>query len=460
MRNINFLMKPHLILIVLSIFLYQCKKDAPYNTIDLAERYLAGGATTVFLSSSNAYSTPAANLSAMDLAMHLDGDFQFEAAFVTAPATVNAGVGPLFNNTSCVSCHPRDGRPAFPSDLNALSGFFLRSSLPGVSATGAPIAVPGFGAQLQHQAIFGYIPEVKFDVSYSTIVESFADGTSVSLLKPTYHITQSYIPFPSNALLSPRIAPPVFGLGLLEAIPESHILAIQSSQKAPISGKANYVYDAVTGSTKIGRFGWKANTASILEQCAGAYVHDMGITNPLFTQETGYDQSNGADGYADDPEISQAILDQVTFYCQTLAVPAPRNIENEIVQGGAFIFEQIGCAECHTPMQKSGASPIAALANQTFYPYTDMLLHDMGPDLADMRPDYLATGTEWRTRPLWGIGLQQIVNGHTHFMHDGRAKNLTEAILWHGGEAEQSKNEFKQLSTADRNALLQFLNAL
>ena len=171
-------------------------------------------------------------------------------------------------------------------------------------------------------------------------------------------------------------------------------------------------------------------------------------------------QSNGQDGLADDPEISDAILNQVALYCRSLGVPAPRNVTNQTIRKGAKTFEQINCAKCHTPKQQTGLGVIAAVSNQTIYPYSDLLLHDMGDDLADNRPDFLATGKEWKTRPLWGIGLTEIVNGHTNFLHDGRAKNITEAILWHGGEAQQSKEKFKQLSTSKRNELLAFINSL
>lgn len=450
----------------LILVLASCAKDndTEYEPLpELQERLMAGGETTVFLTSSNAFSTPAPNLSGSKLDFHLDGDFQFETVFVTAPAPVNSGVGPIFNNSSCIGCHPKDGRAPFPDDINSLSGFFLRASMPGFGENSAPIPVPGFGEQIQNQAIFGYEPEGKFHVSYTPIVETFADGTQVTLQKPTYSLIDTYISFPAGAQLSPRLASPVFGLGLLEAIPEYYILAnedINDTDGDGISGKANYVFDHRSNSVQLGRFGWKANTASIMEQCAGAYVHDMGVTNPLFPFETGYGQSNGSDGLGDDPEISQALLDEITFYCQTLGVPAPRNLDDEGVKRGAALFEQLQCAKCHIPKMVSGDFPVAEVANQTFYPYTDMLLHDMGEGLADNRSDFLANEREWRTRPLWGIGLTQVVNGHTDFLHDGRAKNITEAILWHGGEAEASKEEFKNLSASEREDLLKFINSL
>lgn len=453
-------------LLITLIALCSCSKNEEelYEDLpDLSERLNAGGGTTVFLTSSNSFSTPATNLIGTDLDDHLFGDAQFEAAFVTAPASVNGGIGPVFNNTSCVSCHPKDGRSAFPSNINSLSGFFLRTSIVGTNVNGGSIPVPGFGTQLQNQAIFGYQPEVQFGVTYSQIIESLADGTQIILQKPNYSIINSYISFPSNAMLSPRLAMPVFGLGLLESIPEANIIALQDindSNSDGISGKANFVYDLISGQTKLGRFGWKANTATILEQCAGAYSGDMGITTYLMPLETGNGQTNGNDGLGDDPEITSDILNEVALYCRTIGVPAPRNINNTNVRRGAKLFEQIECAKCHTPKMQSGYSSISAISNQIFYPYTDMLLHDMGNELADNRPDFLANGNEWKTRPLWGIGLTQVVNGHTNFLHDGRAKNITEAILWHGGEAQNSKNKFKQLSTKDRNDLLSFINSL
>jgi len=429
----------------------------------LEDRLFAGGQTTVFLTSSNSFSTPAPNINGSDLADHLDGDVDFESVFVTAPASINQGLGTLFNNSSCVSCHPRDGRPSFPANINARSGFFLRVSLPGQLENGAPIPVPGFGTQIQNQAIFGYQPEGKFQVTYTDIVEILSDGTQMTLKKPTYSLIDTYIPFPGNALLSPRIGSPVFGLGLLEVITENDILQnqdINDTDGDGISGKANYVFDAVTGTTKIGRFGWKANTATILEQCAGAYNGDMGITSYLKPIETGFGQSNGEDGFGDDPELADHILQRVALYCKTLAVPAPRNITVSNVRRGAKIFEQLECAKCHIPKMQTGPSAIAALANQIIFPYSDLLLHDMGDGLADNRSDFLANGNEWKTRPLWGIGLTNVVNNHNDFLHDGRAKNITEAILWHGGEALNSKNKFKQLSAKDRNDLLNFINSL
>lgn len=452
-----------LLLCVAALHYLSCVKEDNEDLPDLSGRLYAGGATTIFSQTSNAYRTPASGLTKDELARHLAGDLQFESVFVTAPAGVNPGLGPIFNHNSCISCHPRDGRSPHPADFKARSGLLVRTSMPGKDFHGGPVPVQHFGLQIQNHALFGYQPEAEYEVSYVFFYDTLSDGVIVELRKPEIFLTNSYMPFPQEALLSPRIGMPVIGLGLLEIIPEEDILMNQDVDDADndgISGKANYVWDPVRGATVLGRFGWKANTGTLLVQCASAYVEDMGITNYVFQQETGYGQTNGSDGLADDPELPDHILDQVTFYSQTLAVPAPRNITDPQIRKGAAIFEKIECSKCHIPEQKTGFSPVSALSYQTIYPYTDMLLHDMGEGLSDNRPDFLAEGNEWKTRPLWGIGLTQLVNGHTHFLHDGRARSITEAILWHGGEAENAKNNFKKLTTEERNNLLAFINSL
>ena len=459
-------MKSLIYILVVLLFL-SCKDDEDiYVPVipDVNQRTLTGGETTVFVSNFFSFSNPAPNLNASNLELHLAGDGQFEQAFVTAPAPINSGSGPQFNHVSCEGCHPTDGRSPFPEDdINGFSGFFLRTSIPGTDSCGGPNPVPGFGTQLQNHANVGVEPEVQFGISYQDIPVTFADGTVVTLRKPTYFIESSYIPFPSNAMLSPRIGPPVFGLGLLEAITEQDILVkedITDVDGDGISGKANYVCNPETGSLELGRFGWKANTPSVMVQNAGASNDDMGVTNPLFPIESSFGQTNG-DNLSDDPEISQSTLDKLNIYLLTLGVPAARELDDEEVARGFYLFESAKCTACHTPKHITGNYPdIPAISNQTIYPYTDMLLHDMGEGLADGRPDFLADGNEWKTRPLWGIGLTEAVNNHTNFLHDGRARNLEEAILWHGGEAEDSKNYYTNLNERDRNALLAFVNAI
>ena len=419
------------------------------------EEYYAGGETTIFEATSGAFSTPAPNLSPLQLEKHLSGDMEFEATFVTAPSPVNAGLGPVFNQTSCVGCHTLDGRGDKPT--------VFRISTPGTDAHGGPLGVAGFGGAIQDKAIFDVAPEAMVDISYVESTYSFPDGETYSLRKPIYTIINNYAPLPSDVALSVRVAPPVFGLGLLEIIPEEAIIALadeQDADKNGISGKANYVYDVRTGLMALGRFGWKANQPNLDQQNAAAFNEDMGITNPIFQTESCFGQLQ-FDGITDEPEITMPVLEDVTFYVRTLAVPAPRNLEDANIQEGKMYFYKAGCNTCHNPSFTTGIAINAPeLSNQKIYPYTDMLLHDMGDAMGDGRQDYLATGNEWKTRPLWGIGLTQLANGHTVFLHDGRARNLTEAIMWHGGEAEASTEYFESLTKEQRDKLLEFLMAL
>lgn len=435
-----------------------CQDDDAEKGIPVdMEREYAGGETTIFSMSNIAYSSPASNLSGAELELHFLGDADFEQVFVTAPAPLNQGLGPLYNNSSCVKCHPSDGRGRFPANINGFTSLLFRISIPGTDLYGGPNPVPGFGTQAQNHAINGFLPEMDYNVTWIEITETLADGTIVGLRKPVYYVTNPFGPLPGDMMISPRIAPPVFGLGLLEFISESDILLLSDEFDADgdgISGKPNYVRNPITQQTELGRFGWKANTSTLELQVASAYHDDMGITSYAFFSD------EYPDGIEDDAELPEDIIAQTVFYCRTLAVPAARNVDDEQVNQGYNLFRQLNCSACHIPRQRTGSAPVPALANQVFYPFTDLLLHDMGEGLADNRPDFKADGKEWKTRPLWGIGLQQIVNGHTEYLHDGRARNLTEAIMWHGGEAQASKEAFKNLTAKDRNDLLKFLNSL
>lgn len=419
-----------------------------------AEEYYAGGETTIFDVTSAAFSSPANNLTSENLEKHFAGDLTFEQTYVTAPAQNLGGLGPVFNNTSCVGCHTLDGRGADPT--------VFRVSMPGIADNGGPKPIPLFGTQMQDKAVFGISAEGEVLINYIEVTGFFGDGTAYHLRKPVYTITDTYSPIPSEVLLSVRVAPPVFGLGLLEAIPENDIIAYSDVNDADgdgISGKPNYVWDVVNNIAKIGRFGWKANQPNLSQQTAGAFSEDMGITNPLFPQESCYGQTQ-YDGLTDDTEIDDYKIEVTTFYSQTLAVPAPRKLDDPEVMRGKQLFFEANCNTCHKPSWQTGVAEINELSNQKIYPYTDMLLHNMGEELSDNRPDFLADGNEWKTRPLWGIGLTMLANGHTNFLHDGRARNIEEAILWHGGEAEESKTVYTNLSKEDRAALLKFVNAL
>ncbi len=453
-------------MLYVAITAYNQDGESAFSNIELIaiNNELSGGDTTIFDQSSFAFDNPAPNLDDEGEARHIIGDNEFEQTFVTAPAIVNSGLGPAFNNTSCAGCHPKDGRGEPPEAGDISNTFFLRLSIPGSDPeTGGPLPVPGFGTQLFDQAVFGVQPEARVSTTYTEIDGQFGDGTPYKLRKPTFTIVDPYTPLPEVYMTSPRVAPPVFARGLLEAISEKTMLDWADEDDADddgISGRPNRVWDPVSQTTAIGRFGLKANASSILVQTAGAYHGDIGITNRIFPQESTAGQLQD-DGLSDDPELGEGILDDVVFYIQTLAAPARRNIDDPEVKQGQILFNLTGCTACHIPTVTTGElEGVPEVSNQVIHPYTDLLLHDMGEELADGRPDFLATGREWKTPPLWGIGYTKVVNGHTFFLHDGRARNLTEAILWHGGEAENAKESFRKLSASDRNALIKFLESL
>lgn len=309
-------------------------------------------------------------------------------------------------------------------------------------------------------------------VSHEAVTGIYADGSPWELSAPIYTVVGSDgspIEDP-DLLVSPRIAPQMTGMGLLEAVPADDIRAAADPDDADgdgISGRVNEVYSASLTGFELGRLGWKANVATVQDQVAGAFLNDMGITSRLAPDDaTGVaevdDQAARFVGKDDETgvEVSDDRFDHVVRYSQTLAVPAQRDIDDPVVGRGADMFIGANCAICHTPLQQTGDAATASLAHQSIRPFTDLLLHDMGDGLADGRPDYAATGAEWRTPPLWGIGMVESINGHTNFLHDGRARSLEEAILWHGGEASASRDVFIELSAQNRAALIAFLESL
>ena len=444
---------------------YAIREELP--SLVLAETL--GGDTTAFTVTRNAFGLPARNLMGGERRTFVVGNSFFRQNWVTAPASTTArdGLGPTFNALSCSSCHIRDGRAKPPDGRDDPErGLLLRLSIPGLGPHGGPSPVPGYGGQLQDRAIISALPEGRFVVLYREVSGSFKDGLTYSLRSPSYHFEGlAFGPMPPDVMVSPRTAPAMIGMGLLEAIPQEAIRGLADPDDADgdgISGRANLVWDINQGQHTIGRFGWKANQPTVLQQTAGAFLGDIGITSALFPGENcpGVQTSclEGPNGGS--PEISDDRLAKVVFYAATLAVPAMRDVEDPEVQRGAALFQKAGCAACHTPQHTTGHHDIEALSHQTIYPYTDLLLHDMGPELGDGRPDFNADGQEWRTPPLWGIGLVETVNGHTMFLHDGRARNLTEAILWHGGEGAASREAFRGLSREEREALIRFLLSL
>ena len=442
-----------------------------------AHEIYSGGKTTVKKEGSNAFSLPAANL---PMSKRLDfsvGNSFFRNPWVPAPSSTDArdGLGPLFNTNGCQNCHIKDGRGHAPEkgDENAVS-MLVRLSIPAETPEqrqafirDGGIPEPTYGGQLQDFALQGVKPEGKVNISYTDVPVEFKDGTVVTLRKPSLKITElAFGEMHPKTEFSARVAPPMIGLGLLESIPQETILGFAKQQAADsqgVTGKANYVLDVQTNEMALGRFGWKAGQPNLMQQNAAAFNGDLGLTSSLFPNENCTSAQSTCDDFPNggEPEVSDNILDFVEFYSQHLAVPIRRNVDKPAVVQGKKLFKDIGCQSCHqAEIRTAEREGLPALSKQLISPYTDMLLHDMGEGLADNRPEYLANGREWRTTPLWGLGYTKEVNGHTFLLHDGRARNVMEAVLWHGGEAEVAKQEVLSLSSSEREALLAFLDSL
>lgn len=470
---------------------------------------LAGDATTDDKDSSLSFNVPAAGLTETETANHLAGDVQFGRSFVE-----ENGLGPAFNASSCTSCHASDGRGALPilpigqkkvllGELNP--SLLLRISVEqkNLDGTVSQLPVPDFSLQLYNRGVFSLRPDSRgsgqadIEMTYATSDFVYPDGSKVTLRKPVFTIVNGYdqnsnaVANPTSRLngkdvqVSPRIGPPIIGLGLLELIPDDQILKLADPQDADgdgISGRANYVPDTdkiARGeliTTSLGRFGWKANTPSVKQQVAAALSNDMGIRNPIFPEEniagttlfksyvTTLEKEKGSAvdmASFSGSEIPDEVFESLTFYTKTLGVPPRRDVAVTKVQAGARVFAEVNCVACHTPsFTTSDDGPIAALRKQLIYPFSDGLLHDMGDELADNRGDFLADGREWKTRPLWGIGKTQTVNPRAGFLHDNRARTLEEAILYHGGEAANSRTAFAKRTKTDRENLIAFLRSL
>ncbi len=456
-----------LLLAVATMLIATCGAD---GDIDLSTVYdtRLGGDTTVFIANASAFEMSARNLTNELRRTFEVGDSFFNQNWVAAPSSTEArdGLGPTHNALSCSSCHTLDGRgkpPDHPDDPER--GLLLRLSIP--DGQGGTADEPTYGGQLQDRSILSVPTEGRMLILYQEVKGRYPDGTEYSLRKPVYSIEDlAFGPLHPDVQISPRVAPATIGMGLLEAIPEERILALADPEDADadgISGRPNYVWNVRKGELHLGRFGWKANQPTVEQQAAGAFLGDIGITSSIFPNENcppAQEECRAAVN-GGSPEVPDERLVKVTIYVQTLAVPAMRDSEDETVQQGARLFVQTQCSLCHTPRHETGDfHSVEPLRNQVIFPYTDLLLHDMGPGLADNRPDGQASGSEWRTPPLWGIGLVETVNGHTMFLHDGRARSMEEAILWHGGEAEGSRQLFMELTTEERNALIKFLESI
>ncbi|MEZ5828414.1 MAG: di-heme oxidoredictase family protein [Hyphomicrobiales bacterium] len=436
----------------------------------------------------NAFSLSSGNMGFRNELNFKIGNAIFRRLWVSAPASTDSadGLGPLFNSRGCQNCHLKDGRghPPLSSDVPDDTGsmLFRLSVPPKTDEEKALIAAhkansipdPTYGGQLQDFAIQGFAAEGKAKIDYEEKGVMLAGGETVSLRAPTYEIVDlGYGPMSDDVMLSPRVAPPMIGLGLLEAVPEDQILKSADPDDENgdgISGKPNYVWSKEHDKLMLGRFGWKASVPTIAEQSANAFSGDIGISSTMLPAGSGectakqdacIKAPSGNSPQYQNVEVGDELFKLVTFYAQNLAVPARRNPDDPEVLKGKALFYEIGCASCHKPKFMTGEAPDQPhLSHQLIYPYTDMLLHDMGEGLADDRPDGEATGTEWRTAPLWGIGLTETVSGHTLLLHDGRARNVTEAVLWHGGEAQKARDAFANLPKEDRDRLLAFVNSL
>jgi CxxC motif-containing protein (DUF1111 family) len=454
--------------------------DAPRFTQAEPGEAQSGGKTTVKQQDQNAFSLPSANLSPTRRLDFSVGNSFFRSPWVIAPSTTTArdGLGPLFNTNACQNCHIKDGRghPPEAGADNAVS-MLVRLSIPDDPAQAELIKrlgvlpEPTYGGQLQDMAIPGVAPEGRVRVEYDDLRVALRDGSYIELREPTLQITQlGYGPMHPETRASARIAPPMIGLGLLEAIPATAILANADPDDQDgdgISGRPNWVWDNALQKVVMGRFGWKAGQPTLNQQNVHAFSSDMGLTTSLKHRDgctavqSDCLRARNGDGPNGEPEVSDNILRLVLFYSRNLAVPARRNVNDREVLAGKNLFYAAGCQQCHTPKFTTRADAAEPeLANQVIRPYSDLLLHDMGPELADNRSEFQASGREWRTPPLWGIGLSATVNGAARFLHDGRARTLMEAIIWHGGEALAAQRQVLAFDAGQRKALLAFLNSL
>ena len=416
------------------------------------------------------FSHPIAGLSAEEEAQFSHGAAIFRQQWSAAGAgdPTFAGLGPTFDAPACAACHVRAGRGRPPvRQGEALGSLLIRLSIPGQGEHGAPRPHPAYGDQLQGRAIDGVPPEGRVFVEYSGISGRYADGSAYRLRRPVYVFYRlAFLQLGDSAMRSPRIAPALPGAGLLEAIAESDILARADAKDVDgdgISGRPNHVWDPLSGTRRLGRFGWKANQAGLHQQAAAAAFGDMGLTSALHPGPVCPPVQRAcreAAAATSTPELSGERLVALTAYLRYLAPPARRQLDNPAIGHGEKLFELAGCAACHAPRARTDTGALPALAGRDIAPYSDLLLHDMGEGLADGRPDFDANGREWRTPPLWGLGAIEAVNGHVFLLHDGRARGIAEAILWHGGEAEAAKESFRTMAAAQRRHLLAFLRSL
>ena len=456
------------------------------NLVEANEAY-SGGVGTIFTENKNAYSLPLKNLKPENRIDFFVGNSLFRRIWVP-PSEVSIakdGLGPFFNSNSCDGCHINDGRghppnESWPNDdavslVLALSippqDDFQRILLDQLKIKSIPD--PNYGSQLSDFAITGVKPEGNVMIEYEYFPILFDNGEIINLRKPIYSISNlNYGNLHPEINISARIAQPLIGLGLIESIKLDDILAYEDPDDLDgdgISGKANRLFDSKENRVLIGRFGWKASQPSLLSQTFDATYNDMGLSSTYTSKMSNCTEIqkecqkliNGNSETYDGVEVSNEQLDLMVFYQRHLSPPGRRNINNPNVLAGKKIFFNSGCNSCH--VQKYTTKKTAkslALSDQLIWPYSDFLLHDMGDELGDNLNEYMATGNEWRTPPLWGIGLAKNVNGQINLLHDGRAKSILEAILWHGGEAKKSQQKVLNLSKVEVDQLIEFIESL
>lgn len=391
----------------------------------------------------------------------------FRQAWVIAPSRDEAvdGLGPLYNRITCIACHPKNGRGQAPVNEQApMRTMLVRLSLPGRDAHGGALAHPAYGDQLNELGIPGVRGEGQARILWQEKPVTLAAGETVSLRRPQLKFSDlAYGPL-GDVRTSARVGTPVFGLGLLETVSATTLQRMADESKPDgVRGRVNKVWSVERQRLEVGRFGLKANQPDLNQQIASALHGDLGLTSRLYPQENCTAQQTACQQALSggQPEVDAMQLGELHFYLSHLAPPPRRDRDNPEVKKGERLFAEAGCSLCHRPQLSTGVHPdYKVLSQRKIEPYTDLLLHDMGEGLADGRDDYLATGREWRTPPLWGVGLIEQINPGAGYLHDGRARNLTEAVLWHGGEAVVARQRFVALPSAQREALLTFLRSL
>lgn len=396
----------------------------------------------------NAFGNPFPKLNREERREFYVGNSFFKQSWVQAGSSTPArdGLGPTFNAISCSSCHLLDGRGP-GADHEGFAHVSLLFRLEG--------AQEKYGNQVNPFGITDVPGEAEPYVSFIPIKGEFPDGEKYELRQPIYRLVNWLLGDPdADTRISPRVANQLIGLGILEEIPESELLALADPDDRDgdgISGRLNYVLDLRSGKIVPGRFGWKAEQPTVEQQSAAAFNGDIGITTHLFPEQNcpAPQKACAAAPQGGSPEVDDLILARVTLYMRSLAVPIRRTLTQN--QGEA-LFTKIGCTSCHHPSYN--------VEGVAVFPYTDLLLHDMGPGLADKSFSGQILPTEWRTPALWGIGLLPVVNGHQNLLHDGRARGVQEAILWHDGEGRSARDAFIQLSAQERVDLIEFVNSL